>query len=79
MLRDIQVGLETVAAFPALGGRPVVADECDRAVGTIYGVYDNPNFVVTNTEYYRSRAGATATRPCACPDVTPSMTRLDTS
>ena len=27
-------------------------DECDPAVGTIYGVHDNPNFIVTNTEYY---------------------------
>src|SRR5262249_37530713 len=25
---------------------------CDPAVGTIYGVHDNPSFVVTNTEYY---------------------------
>ncbi len=52
MLRDIRAGLETVAAFPALGGRPVLVDECDPAVGTIYGVHDNPNFAVTNTEYY---------------------------
>jgi xylan 1,4-beta-xylosidase len=52
MLRDIRVGLEAVAAFPELRGRPMVVDECDPAVGTIYGVYDNPNFVVTNTEYY---------------------------
>ena len=30
----------------------MLVDECDPAVGTIYGVHDNPNFVVTNTEYY---------------------------
>ena len=30
----------------------MIVDECDPAVGTIYGVHDNPNFVVTNTEYY---------------------------
>ena len=52
MMRDIRVGLETVAAFPQLRGRSVIVDECDPAVGTIYGVHDNPNFVVTNTEYY---------------------------
>ena len=52
MLRDIRAGLETVAEFPALAGRPVFVDECDPAVGTIYGVHDNPNFIVTNTEHY---------------------------
>jgi xylan 1,4-beta-xylosidase len=52
MLRDIEAGLEAVAAFPPLRDRPVLVDECDPAVGTIYGVHDNPNFVVTNTEYY---------------------------
>ena len=52
MLRDIRAGLEAVAAVPALAGRPVVVDECDPAVGTIYGVHDNPSFVVTNSEYY---------------------------
>jgi xylan 1,4-beta-xylosidase len=52
MMRDIRVGLETVAAFPQLRGRSVIVDECDPAVGTIYDVHDNPNFVVTNTEYY---------------------------
>ena len=41
-----------MAAIPALDGRPVVVDECDPAVGTIYGVHDNPSFVVTNSEYY---------------------------
>ena len=52
MLRDIRAGLEAVAAVPALAGLPVVVDECDPAVGTIYGVHDNPSFVVTNSEYY---------------------------
>jgi len=31
---------------------PIFVDECDPAVGTIYGIYDNPNFVICNTEYY---------------------------
>ena len=52
MLRDIRAGLDAVAAVPALAGLPVVVDECDPAVGTIYGVHDNPSFVVTNSEHY---------------------------
>ena len=52
MLGDIRAGLEAVAAVPALAGLPVVVDECDPAVGTIYGVHDNPSFVVTNSEHY---------------------------
>jgi len=52
MLRDIRAGLEAVSAVPALAGLPVVVDECDPAVGTIYGVHDNPSFVVTNSEHY---------------------------
>ena len=52
MLRDIRAGLATVAEFSEFAHLPVLVDECDPAVGTIYGVYDNPNFVVTNTEYY---------------------------
>lgn len=52
MIRDIQCGLETLARFPDLKTVPVLVDECDPAVGTIYGVYDNPNFIITNTEYY---------------------------
>ena len=52
MMLDIRSGLETIARYPALGRLPVLVDECDPAVGTIYGVYDNPNFVVTNNEHY---------------------------
>lgn len=52
MVADIEAGLQTLAGFPALAGLPVLVDECDPAVGTIYGVFDNPNFVVTNNEYY---------------------------
>ena len=52
MLRDIHTGMKTIAAFPSLKGVPVYINECDPAVGTIYGVLDNPNFVVTNNEYY---------------------------
>ena len=52
MVGDIRAGLRTLAEFPALAGRPVLVDECDPAVGTIYGVHDNPSFVVTLTEHY---------------------------
>jgi xylan 1,4-beta-xylosidase len=52
MMRDIRAGLEIIARYPELRDRPVLVDECDPAVGTIYGVYDNPNFVITNTEQY---------------------------
>jgi xylan 1,4-beta-xylosidase len=52
MMGDIRAGLETINRFPELHGLPVFVDECDPAVGTIYGEYDNPNFVVTNSEYY---------------------------
>ena len=52
MMRDIQAGLETVARRREFSSLPIFVDECDPAVGTIYGVYDNPNFIVTNTEYY---------------------------
>jgi xylan 1,4-beta-xylosidase len=52
MLLDVQAGLETVAQYESLRSLPVLVDECDPAVGTIYGVHDNPNFGFTNTEYY---------------------------
>jgi len=52
MMRDIRAGLETVAAHPEFHDLPVFVNECDPAVGTIYGVHDNPNFIITNTEYY---------------------------
>jgi xylan 1,4-beta-xylosidase len=52
MMDDIRCGLETIARFPQLKHVPVFVDECDPAVGTIYGVHDNPNFIITNTPYY---------------------------
>ena len=54
MLDDIRRNLAAIAAYPRFAGLPVYVDECDPAVGTIYGVYDNPNFIVTNTEHYAS-------------------------
>lgn len=55
---DIRRNLEVIAKFPELYALPVFVDECDPAVGTIYGVYDNPNFAVCNTEYYPSFVAA---------------------
>ncbi len=52
MLDDIRRSLTVIAEFPELHHLPVFVDECDPAVGTIYGVYDNPNFVVCNNQYY---------------------------
>lgn len=52
MMSDINAALEEIARFPQFKNIPVLIDECDPAVGTIYGVYDNPNFVITNSEHY---------------------------
>jgi xylan 1,4-beta-xylosidase len=52
MLNDIRCGLELVSKFAELKDVPLIIDEADPAVGTIYGVFDNPNFVITNSEYY---------------------------
>jgi len=50
MLGDIRRDVAVVRErFPDV---PILVDECDPAVGTIYGVYDNPNFIVCNTTYY---------------------------
>jgi len=54
MLDDIRRNLAAIAAHPRFADVPVYVDECDPAVGTIYGVHDNPNFAVTNTEHYAS-------------------------
>ena len=52
VITDIRRSLEVISEFPRFHKLPVFVDECDPAVGTIYGVYDNPNFIVCNTEYY---------------------------
>lgn len=54
MLDDIRKNVAVIEAVPGLGHLPIYVDECDPAVGTIYGVHDNPNFVVTNSEHYPS-------------------------
>jgi xylan 1,4-beta-xylosidase len=52
IISDIRRSLEVISEFSQFHQLPVFVDECDPAVGTVYGVYDNPNFVVCNTEYY---------------------------
>ena len=58
MLTDITNNLNIIYKYPTLNDIAVIVDECDPAVGTIYGVYDNPNFIVCNTEYYPSMVAA---------------------
>jgi len=58
MINDIQNNLDICNKYPKLNNIPIFVDECDPAVGTIYGVYDNPNFVICNTEYYPSMVAA---------------------
>lgn len=52
MLGEIERSLKVIEQFPAFRNVPIYLDECDPAVGTIYGVYDNPNFIITNSEHY---------------------------
>jgi len=50
MLEDVRRNVAVIRdRFPDV---PILVDECDPAVGTVYGVFDNPNFVVCNTTYY---------------------------
>ena len=58
ILDDIRHNLSVCHEFESLNHLPIFVDECDPAVGTIYGVYDNPNFIVCNTEYYPSMVAA---------------------
>ena len=39
---------------------PILVNECDPAVGTPYGVFDTPNFVVVNTTHYPTMVCALA-------------------
>ena len=70
MTEDITASLATIAEFPEAAGKPVYIDECDPAVGTIWGVFDNPNFVCTNSEHYPSFVAQLAGKLLADPRVT---------
>jgi xylan 1,4-beta-xylosidase len=52
MMREVTNCLEVIAKYPMLHDRPILVDECDPAVGTVYGIHDNPNFDVCNSSYY---------------------------
>lgn len=52
ILKDIDNNLLICNQYEKLNNLPIFIDECDPAVGTIYGVYDNPNYIICNTEYY---------------------------
>jgi xylan 1,4-beta-xylosidase len=52
ILNDIRNNLIVCNEFEKLNNLPIFIDECDPAVGTIYGIYDNPNYIICNTEYY---------------------------
>ena len=58
MLNQITSNLAIVNKYPTLNNVPVFVDECDPVVGYRYGIYDNPNYVVCNTEYYPSVVAA---------------------
>ncbi|HYM71140.1 MAG TPA: glycoside hydrolase [bacterium] len=50
MLDDVRRNVAVIRdRFPDV---PILVDECDPAVGTVYGVFDNPNFIVCNTTHY---------------------------
>lgn len=41
-----------LAGFPEFKEVPILLDECDMAVATNFGVYDFPELVINNNEYY---------------------------
>ena len=60
MLHDIERNTAIIRdRFPNI---PILVDECDPAVGTIYGVFDNPSFVVSNSTYYPTMLCALAAK-----------------
>jgi xylan 1,4-beta-xylosidase len=52
MLYEIRRLLRVMAEFERFASLPAIVDECDAGVPAHWGVYDNPNFVFQNTEYY---------------------------
>lgn len=54
MTRNVKI----ISDYPSLDTVPILVDECDPAIGAIYGIYDNPNYVIRNTEYYPSMVAA---------------------
>jgi xylan 1,4-beta-xylosidase len=54
MLNQITSNLNIINKYSTLNNVPVFVDECDPVVGYRYGIYDNSNYIVCNTEYYPS-------------------------
>jgi xylan 1,4-beta-xylosidase len=52
MINDITNYLNIINKYSTLNDIPVFIDECDAVVDHRYGIYDNPNYIVNNTEYY---------------------------
>jgi xylan 1,4-beta-xylosidase len=58
MVEDVRVNVAVIRErYPDI---PILVDECDPAVGTPYGVFDTPNFVVVNTTHYPTMVCALA-------------------
>jgi xylan 1,4-beta-xylosidase len=50
MLGDVRTNVGIIRErYPDV---PILVDECDPAVGTPYGVFDTPNFVMVNSTHY---------------------------
>ena len=52
VLDNITGSLNIINKYPTLNNIPIFVDECDAVVDHRYGIYDNPNYIVNNTEYY---------------------------
>ena len=58
MIEDVRSNVAAIRErYPDV---PILVDECDPAVGTPYGVFDTPNFVVVNTTHYPTMVCALA-------------------
>ncbi len=54
MINDITKNLNIINKYSTLNDIPVIIDEYDAVVDHRYGIHDNPNYIVNNTEYYPS-------------------------
>ena len=54
MLNDITNNLNIINKYSILNNIPIFIDECDPVSTRVFGIYDNPNYIICNTEYYPS-------------------------
>jgi xylan 1,4-beta-xylosidase len=67
MVEDVRTNVAAIQErYPDV---PILVDECDPAVGTPYGVFDTPNFVVVNTTHYPTMVCALAKELLEYPSV----------